>query len=149
MADETQLAPPPDPIPVVEELQGKCPSCKDKYFKYADGTTNIVRFNATECCPDIRRCGDRSLPHTHRCYTCASDDWNYGECDVCGNNGFCDIVGFREPRGDNDHRALSVCYKCATSEKDSRWWKKTSWEKTKNPLGIAKRQGKAIAKRKA
>lgn len=153
MDDDLRLAPPPPRVAIVKELPGECPSCKSGFVQFEDGTDNIVKFNPIECCPDIQRCEARCGKRTRRCTACAGDDWNFGDCDVCGKNGFCDIIGLKEPHEENAHRALSVCYKCGTSGKYGREWQKTSWEKektsrekTKNQLGI-KRQGKGIGKR--
>lgn len=150
------LAPPPPRVPIARKLGGQCPSCKDDYVLFTDGTTDKVEFNPVECEPDVLHNKDRSAPHTDRCTRCANDDWNRGECDVCGQEGFCDIVGLICPS--QDPAALSVCYHCAIAGKYSSKWQKTGWEKARitakhprevaqNPLGIAKRGG-AITKDK-
>jgi hypothetical protein len=109
----------------------------------------MICFDPIACDPEIRLQKNLSLPHTHRCDTCANEDWNYAQCGVCNHDGFCDVLGPKVRSREGDSSALSVCYKCGTSGTYPNKWEKTGWEKCKKKaqaLGIAKRAGKAIAK---
>ena len=134
----------------------------------ANWAASAHRARLTTCCsPTGPRTRSDSTPSnaSRMCFTTksgrrrtridarrANDDWNYGECDVCGQDGFCDIVGLVcLPK---DPAALSVCYHCAIAGKyrarQRRVGKgpdaaKYPREVARNLLGIAKRGG-AITK---